>query len=111
MDEEIRIIVRRIQEWIVANPNATFIDPESLVGVLRIDPADLGRALMALVGQGLLRVRYRAVSPYTHALSEKDFDSPLEVDEELYDTSEQLFRREDAEIVPVFVGTPGESPR
>jgi hypothetical protein len=96
--------VEKIQRWILSHPRASFIDPEVLVRDCEIRPADLSRALMELVSLNVLRVRYKAMSPHTRSLTDKDFDSPFDIDEELYDAGENQFRKEDAEIIPVFVG-------
>jgi hypothetical protein len=99
-----KLHIERIESWIRANPRATFLDPAILAKVLRISPMELTRALMDLVQRNVLKVRYKAISPYTHTLTDAEFDSPLEVDNELIDVGENRFRKQDTEIIPVFVG-------
>jgi hypothetical protein len=108
-DERLRQPLQRIQQWIEGHTHATFLDPHRLtieLGDLAVE--DLSDALEFLVARRILSIRYKAISPYNHALVDGDFESPLAVDEELYDTSENRFNKKDAEIIPVFIGTPAQ---
>jgi hypothetical protein len=102
-DAALKQIIQQIQAWLDQHQRAKFLDPAVLEEELKVAPGELSRALMALVQVQKLRVRYKAMSPHSHSLTDKTFDSPLEIDEELYDSGENQFRREDAEIVPIFV--------
>jgi hypothetical protein len=105
-DERAKGTVERLHRWIVSHPTATFIDPSVIVRECKVSPGDISRALVKLVEMKVLKVRYKAASPFSHSLTDKDFGSPTELDNELYDpVGNRIFRKEDAEIVPVFMGT------
>jgi hypothetical protein len=101
-----RRAVQRIVAWLSDNTGADAIEVERLArDAKEVTLADLLRAFIYLQSQGVVRVSYRPVSPYTKQVVRRDFSSPNDLRKamEIRDASEHVFDGWDAEFVQVYV--------
>jgi hypothetical protein len=95
----------QLEGWVKGHPKAKFIDPRRVLSeVEMLTPAALTVALSLLVRKGLLVRKFRVVAPTTQTLADAEFKSIDEIPAELFDTSDNRFRTDDAEVVPIFRG-------
>lgn len=103
-DPEVAEALRQIEDWVRQNDWADFLEPSRLRQDLAdISPAGMALALEWLVCQGLLIVRYRPISPYTHQVVSFDFEEPTASGKTVRDSLDQAFPADEAEFVQVFI--------
>jgi hypothetical protein len=101
-----RKAVQRIVAWVLENAWADAIDPERLARDAReVSLQELLKAIMYLQSKGIVEVRYRPISPFTHQVVRQDFASPGELRRamEIRDASEHVFDGWDADFVQVYI--------
>lgn len=101
-----RKAVQRVIAWVIENAWADAIEPERLAREAQeVTLDELLRAMMFLQSKGVVEVRYRPVSPFTHQVVRHDFESPIELRKalEIRDASEHVFDGWDADFVQVYV--------
>lgn len=92
-----------ISRWIQDNPRATFIDLRRLVAKFPgVSAYALTLSLRLLVHKGIIKQSYRVVAPTNKVLADGFFDSLDDIPEQMWDTAENPFKTENADIVPVF---------
>jgi hypothetical protein len=96
-------IFRALNAWIKRNPRARFIDPRRLRSELQLDEFDVNGALASLEQSGQLRSKIAVVAPTNHALTDSFFESPEDIPDRLWDTAEDQFFTDDAEIITIYV--------
>ena len=68
-----------------------------------IRPSALVLALSWLVDRGMLIVRYRPISPYTHQVVSTDFEEPVPSGRQIRDSLDHVFSADEADFVQVYI--------
>lgn len=95
--------IESIDAWCAEHRQLPILDPRQIAHEVRIPAEDLTKALFFLVDKGLLRQVYQFQTPAGYLLAD-DFESFLDVPDELEDRYGETVQREDGEVVPVFRG-------
>jgi hypothetical protein len=92
-----------IQRWITANRRASFLDSRRLIAAHReVDPIRMTTALSLLVASGILSQWYGVIAPTNHVLAPDFFESVEDIPYEMFDSAEDRFRTDDADVIPIF---------
>jgi hypothetical protein len=92
-----------ISQWTKENPRATFLDLRRLIAKYAdISAYSLALALNILVAKRIIKQSYRVIAPTNHVLADGFFDSIDDIPDQMFDTAENRFKTENANVVPVF---------
>ena len=99
---EVARAIKKVQAWLEKRRETETIYAKQIAREVSVEPVALARALLALVGAGVLRQVYKVQTP-GGVLTDDEFEDPRDIPEKLPDRfHDGFFETADSDIVPVF---------
>ena len=99
---DLETVWRQFANWAETHPDVQIIDPRRVARYIKgATIEDIADAFSVLVREGYLRQVFKVETP-TGGLRGPEYDSPLEVPQQVIGEFGQRYDLDDVEIVPVF---------